>query len=136
MELVKPDSPPIRREADTSTPPKDPRVNQTENLFRYKAKMAGWRVTKKGWPDFILRKNGELCFVEVKRDGPEVSSEQKDILLELANHGFPCYVWTPSLGFLKVTGKAPPKTNRKPRPRSSRRNIPLTKGQRSGLIQK
>jgi hypothetical protein len=79
-----------------------PATNPSETEFRYRAEGAGWQVTKRGWPDFIIRRGGRIAFVEVKPDSPIVSAPQWSILEYLASKGLECYVWTPKSGFHRM----------------------------------
>lgn len=91
--------------------------NKIEREFAEKASLAGWSVTKRGWPDFIIRRNGRIAFVEVKPDigpGSLPSAHQFSILQELSRLGAECYVWSPKIGFRKITLDPPFKQPRKP----------------------
>ena len=52
----------------------------------------GWRVLTKGWPDFLLIKNGRLMAVEAKAKGDKLRPHQKEVLLALESAGIPTYV--------------------------------------------
>lgn len=41
--------------------------SRTETQFREEAEKRGFEIFSKGWPDYIIRKNGKLIFVECKR---------------------------------------------------------------------
>lgn len=74
--------------------------NNAERRFVEMALSEGWKVTKRGWPDFICFRGNEVCVVEVK---PHSSSEprpsQSRILELLRAHGISALVWSPSGGF-------------------------------------
>lgn len=60
----------------------------------------GYKVFKRGWPDFFCEKDGELVLVEVKPDGGHrLKYAQHVIMAGLARYGVPCYFWCPDLGF-------------------------------------
>lgn len=73
--------------------------NQPEESFRKLATSKGWRVTKRGWPDFLCinDKTKEIIAVEVK---PRVNksrlqylkSEQTQTLTALSKLGMRCFV--------------------------------------------
>lgn len=68
--------------------------NHAEREFARWAESRGWRVTKRGWPDFICRRGGELMCVEVKySDG--LSWAQQQTATDLAARGIPVFVWRP-----------------------------------------
>ena len=52
------------------------RKNDAERTFEERAISEGWRVTKKGWPDFLCRKDGRVIAVEVKRLSPKTGRRQ------------------------------------------------------------
>ena len=59
----------------------------------------GWEVTKRGWPDFICYKDGELILVEVKpKQSRKLKREQQRLTQALASLGVKCFKWTPDGG--------------------------------------
>jgi hypothetical protein len=86
-----------------------------ERLFREQAEIAGWRASKRGWPDFILRKGDVVHFVETK-SLPEIplKDEQRQIAEMLAASGFRVFRWDPKDGFKQIGGGSavPPWTDR------------------------
>jgi hypothetical protein len=84
----------------TGLPPANPPVvyatgSRAEWLFTEWAQARGWWVTKRGWPDFICRRDGELMCVEVK-DGADTFSEyQRLTVVDLAARGVPVFEWRP-----------------------------------------
>lgn len=80
------------------------RRNRPEALFEERATKAGWKVTKRGWPDFIISKNGETRFVEVKQDKDDLKESQLTVMKVLAAHGLKCYRWSPKNGFTQIKG--------------------------------
>jgi Holliday junction resolvase-like predicted endonuclease len=46
----------------------------------------GWKVTKRGWPDFIAERDGKVMVVEVKRVGQGLRGSQSFIMRRLARH--------------------------------------------------
>ena len=79
--------------------------NPTEEIFRREAHKNGWTVSKRGWPDFIITKNGETAFVEVKTDNRKLKKSQRFILELLAKHGLECYLFKPSTGLIRILPK-------------------------------
>jgi hypothetical protein len=101
---------------------------QTERLFREEAAKAGWAVSKRGWPDFILRRGGEVVFVEVKaRAAKSLKPEQMEIAEMLAGAGFKVYRWSPEGGFVRIY--AAPETRHAPGG-STTATEPATRGAR------
>ena len=64
---------------------------------------ANWQLTKRGWPDFICRKDSRVVAIEVKtKRSHRLKEEQKETLLFLASLGVECYRWTSAFGFERV----------------------------------
>jgi hypothetical protein len=76
-----------------------------EALFAEWAESQGWTVTKRGWPDFICRRNGEVMAVEVKGGADDISPEQGDTLDNLSAAGVPTYVYHHGLGLKRWRGR-------------------------------
>lgn len=76
--------------------------NPAERAFRELAESEGWDVTKRGWPDFICRRNGELMAVEVKDGSDGLSHQQYETISDLRRAGIPTFVWTPGEGYSEV----------------------------------
>jgi hypothetical protein len=79
--------------------------NPVEQEFALRATNKGWTVSKRGWPDFFMWKDGKLACVEVKRDLSPLRANQKAVLEALASYGVPCFTWRPLEGFRRITGK-------------------------------
>lgn len=81
-----------------------PLRNSAERVFQDKAKAKGWRVTKRGWPDFLCwNEDGDVFVVEVKPQAAERLKKNQAALLQLfADHGIPAYRWSPDGGFKRV----------------------------------
>jgi hypothetical protein len=85
--------------------------NSAEDSFCEYAQRRGWKVTKQGWPDFlVMDKHGKpIGAVEVKRrqshkdfiEGrPSIATtkrlvEQKRVRDFLSSYGIPVHVWLP-----------------------------------------
>jgi hypothetical protein len=69
--------------------------NAAELRFTRWAESQGWRVTKRGWPDFICRRGGELMCVEVKDGADHLSRWQAQAAADLAAHVIPVFEWRP-----------------------------------------
>lgn len=78
------------------------RPNVIEQQFRELAEAEGWDVTKRGWPDFLCRRNGELMAVEVKGPHDGLSAEQYEAISDLRRAGIPTFVWSPGEGYTEV----------------------------------
>ena len=78
-----------------------------EALFAEWATANGWDVTKRGWPDFICRRDGALMAVEVKGGADELSPEQIDTLDNLSAAGLPTFVYHHGLGLKRWRGSKP-----------------------------
>lgn len=82
--------------------------NWAEAEFYDLAKARGWKLTKRGWPDFFCVRwsdSGEpqIMLVEIKsRKHHRLKSSQQLVLSELARYKVPCYRWAPGLGLLKI----------------------------------
>lgn len=74
-------------------------ASATEAEFCRAALKAGWTVQKRGWPDFLLTRNGDLCAVEVKRNGQGPKRDQEIVMAALESKSIKCYIWTPRDGF-------------------------------------
>jgi VRR-NUC domain len=74
----------------------------TERIFTEHARSAGWEISKRGWPDFIMWKDGEIACVEVKKDLDRLRDNQLSVLEALASHGVPCFTWRPIEGFVRI----------------------------------
>lgn len=77
--------------------------NEREKEFIRQASNAGWTLSKRGWPDFFMWKDGKIACVEVKPDLGCLRANQKAILSALASYGIPCFTWRPTEGFKRVT---------------------------------
>ena len=63
---------------------------------------SGWKLTKRGWPDFLCKKDGRVVVIEVKsKRGHRLKEEQKEMLLWFSQAGIEAYRWTPA-GFEPV----------------------------------
>jgi hypothetical protein len=51
--------------------------NVLEEYIRKEAENRGWRVYDKGWPDFLLYREGQAVFLEVKSCKSSCSKSQK-----------------------------------------------------------
>lgn len=80
----------------------DRRPNPAEQSFRQLAEAEGWDVTKRGWPDFLCRRNGELMAVEVKDGNDGLSPQQYETISDLRRAGIPTFVWAPDTGYTEV----------------------------------
>lgn len=73
-------------------------MSVSENAFRQWAEDQGWKTTKRGWPDFLCRRDGALMVVEVKA-GPDVlRAEQVQALRDLHAAGIATFIWTRESG--------------------------------------
>lgn len=94
------------RERRTRLPSDSPaRYQGYEAVFAEWATSLGWDVTKRGWPDFICRRDGALMAVEVKGGNDDLSPEQIDVLNDLAAAGLPTYVYHHELGLRRWPGR-------------------------------
>ncbi|KKL11231.1 hypothetical protein LCGC14_2547880 [marine sediment metagenome] len=72
-------------------------VNSSEaELYDLMVK-GGWRVSKRGWPDFLCVKDDRIVAIEVKsKRGHRLKGEQRHMMTLLAKLGAECYKWTPA----------------------------------------
>jgi len=75
--------------------------NKAEREFAETAEKNGWRVTKRGYPDFICYRGDDLMLVEVKgKPGRKLKRTQHSLMRILKRkYGVKCFRWTPSVGF-------------------------------------
>lgn len=73
-----------------------------EDKFTKEITKKGWKTIRNGWPDFLIYKDNEIAFVEVKRDGKsdKLKRNQVQMLTLLTKAGFKCYVWKPNRGLI------------------------------------
>lgn len=65
----------------------------------------GWKVTKRGWPDFFCVRDGEFCAVEVKPSkASTLKRNQLAVMGMLSAKGVKCFMWSPDGGFEEVRG--------------------------------
>ena len=77
--------------------------NDAEGKCHDYLKENGFLVCRRGWPDFIIQKDDEVAFVEVKPDGYRgLKTEQRFMMNFFADHGIACYRFTPRRGFEKI----------------------------------
>jgi len=63
-------------------------MNESESMVRLKYEEQGYDVIHTGVPDFILLKEGEIEFVEVKYSQDELRENQRKVFNLLQKHGF------------------------------------------------
>lgn len=79
-----------------------------ERDFRELAAAAGYTVSKRGWPDFILERDGRIIFVEVKKNPRAgLKRDQARIAKILVAAGLEVYLWNPETGFQKILAEIP-----------------------------
>lgn len=78
-----------------------------EAAFAEWAESNGWDVTKRGWPDFICRRDGATMAVEVKGGNDDLKPEQIDTLNDLSAAGIPTFVYHHGLGLKRWRGRKP-----------------------------
>jgi hypothetical protein len=78
--------------------------NAAEAEFFDGAAGAGWLLTKRGWPDFFLKRGEDVIAVEVKpADSRGLRREQARVLAALSEAGIPCGIWSPDGGLQRVS---------------------------------
>jgi len=78
--------------------------NAAEAQFFDAAVNAGWVLTKRGWPDFFLKRGEDVVAVEVKPSNSRaLRREQARVLAALSAAGIPCAIWSPDGGLQAVT---------------------------------
>lgn len=83
--------------------------NRSEAKFFQQASKAGYTVFRKGWPDFLIKKDDKVYAVEVKPWGKKQTKAQKEVMSILVQLGIKCFLWTPILGFRKYTEHPAPR---------------------------
>lgn len=78
--------------------------NPAEAEFFDSAASDGWLLTKRGWPDFFLKRGNQVCCVEVKpASSRALRREQARVMAALITAGIPCFVWSPDGGLQRVS---------------------------------
>lgn len=78
-------------------------INEAEGAFFDELTADGWEVFKRGWPDFLCVRNGQVLAVEVKPSPlSRPKADQEFVLQLLADHGLNVAVWNPKTGFRRV----------------------------------
>ena len=67
-------------------------MNRFEEVVRKKAEHEGWRVLRKGWPDFLLVKKHKILALEVKSAGGRLSQDQQEMMVALDRNGVQTWV--------------------------------------------
>ncbi len=83
-----------------------PAKNKAERLFCNSMLEKGWKILRRGWPDYFLfkKKGNKLCVVEIKKsEGVHLKAEQFIVLDALSNIGIKCYVWRPKSKLTKFS---------------------------------
>jgi hypothetical protein len=83
--------------------------NTAEQAFTEEARALGWKVTKRGWPDFLcISPNGRVEAVEVKpKDTCNLSKVQNVAARALEKLGLKVRLWTPDDNWLPDVGLPP-----------------------------
>jgi len=69
----------------------------------------GWKLTKRGWPDFFCVKDGRVAAVEVKpHKRSPLKRNQAVVMGLLSRAGIDCYKWTPDGGMELLTFEETP----------------------------
>lgn len=80
-------------------------ANQAEGALFDLMEADGWKVTKRGWPDFFCVRGGEVCAVEVKPSAScPLKQNQLAVMGMLSAKGIKCFKWSPDGGFEEVFG--------------------------------
>ena len=58
-------------------------LNKAEVRIAQKLEAEGYRVIKKGWPDFVAVKNGNIRFIEVKRSRNQTLKKHQQEMREI-----------------------------------------------------
>lgn len=63
----------------------------------------GWKISKRGWPDFFCTKGDRVICVEVKPSrGRRLKREQLKVMRYLSSKGVACYRYTPPKWFVRI----------------------------------
>ncbi len=75
-----------------------PKSNPERHCYDW-LKTEGWSVTRRGWPDFIAVKDGQVMFIEVKPHAvSKLKTSQIEIMEVLVKAGLECYRYSPDIG--------------------------------------
>ena len=55
--------------------------NYTEGKCYDELEKEGWRLTKRGWPDFFCEKEWEICVVEVKQHSSHLLKKDQNVIM-------------------------------------------------------
>lgn len=113
-----------------------------EAKFRDKALERQWKVSRGGWPDFLITADGEAQFVEIKSSTDRLSDGQVEMFTALELAGVYVKVWweeEPGVlmrwrTFLELTSsrKPPPRLAPLPKRRKPRKYDPRALGHTTG----
>lgn len=86
--------------------PKDPQIRKLcESL-----EQQGWHLTRRGFPDLFLWKNGAIAFIKIKKSNSQKLRPAQQLLLQsLANAGIPTFYWTSASGLITILPTPPSK---------------------------
>lgn len=74
--------------------------NLAEGAFWDLATERGWQITKRGWPDYFVQKDGHIIAVEVMPSaGRAPRFDQRQVMAALEAAGIRCFIWSPEGGF-------------------------------------
>lgn len=77
--------------------------NAAEAEFFDLASQDGWLLTKRGWPDFFLKRENQVCAVEVKPASSRgFKREQARVAAALIAAGIPYFIWSPDAGLTRL----------------------------------
>jgi len=68
-------------------------ISEYEANFKAKCLKKGWLPHRPSWPDFLVQKDGQLIFVEVKGGRDSLSTTQQETFRVLEKAGIKTYVW-------------------------------------------
>lgn len=82
--------------------------NPHEETFRKLMLSKGWKVTKRGFPDFFCWKGHKFGFVEVKpKCKSKLKKSQYFVMRVLSSYGIKCFKWSPECGFETIDEAKP-----------------------------
>jgi len=68
------------------------KIVRVELTLQQNAKKRGYAVLSRGWPDFLLHRADEVRFIEVKREGEELSKYQTDLFTLMKKVGITVWI--------------------------------------------
>ena len=84
-------------------------MNLQEEEFKNEFEANGYSVLHRGWPDFLIMKDGVVAGVELKGENDFISPHQQEMLDILSSAGIRCFVchwqWHEVTNYMEMAGR-------------------------------